>query len=258
MVSAPTPAHACAACRARLRRLDADGCIATAKHFIGDGGTAGGKDQGVNPSAEAEMINIHGQGYYGALAAGAQTVMASFNSWTNEALGHHRGQAAWQHKAMLTEILKGKMGFDGLVVSDWNGIGQVRAARNASCPQAINAGIDMVMVPNDWKAFIANTVAQVAGGRDPDVAHRRRGDAASCASSCAPGCWTSPSRPPRRYAGKAATRCRRARSRAQAVRESLVLLKNEAAPAAAAARREGAGGRQERRQHAATRPAAGR
>ena len=59
------------------------------------------------------------------------------------------------------------MGFDGLVVSDWNGIGQVAGCTNASCPQAINAGIDVVMVPNDWKAFIANTIAQVRGGRDP-------------------------------------------------------------------------------------------
>ena len=71
-----------------------DGVIATAKHFIGDGGTDGGKDQGVNPSSEAEMINIHGQGYYGALAAGAQTVMVSFNRWTNEDARDHRGQAA--------------------------------------------------------------------------------------------------------------------------------------------------------------------
>ena len=53
------------------------------------------------------------------------------------------------------------MGFDGFVVSDWNGIGQVPGCSNDSCAQAINAGIDMVMVPDDWKAFIANTIAQV-------------------------------------------------------------------------------------------------
>ena len=62
------------------RGIGDDGVIGTAKHFIGDGGTEGGKDQGVNPSSEAEMINVHGQGYYGALAAGAQSVMVSFNS----------------------------------------------------------------------------------------------------------------------------------------------------------------------------------
>src|SRR5580765_5043947 len=88
--------------------LGSDGVIGTAKHFIGDGGTEGGKDQGVNPSSEAEMINVHGQGYYGALAAGAQSVMISFNSWTNEALGITEGKLHGSHKA-ITEILKGKM-----------------------------------------------------------------------------------------------------------------------------------------------------
>ena len=148
------------------RRLDRKGVIATAKHFIGDGGTEKGIDQGVNPSSESEMINIHGQGYYGALAAGAQTVMASFNSWTSEEHGINEGKLHGSEKA-LTEILKRKIGFDGFVVSDWNGIGQVPGCSNSSCPQAINAGIDMVMVPNDWKAFIANTIAQVESGEIP-------------------------------------------------------------------------------------------
>jgi beta-glucosidase len=57
--------------------------VATAKHFMGDGGTDQGKDRGVNKSSEREMMNIHAQGYYTALAAGAQTVMASFNSWND-------------------------------------------------------------------------------------------------------------------------------------------------------------------------------
>ncbi|MFD1048268.1 glycoside hydrolase family 3 protein, partial [Kibdelosporangium lantanae] len=147
-------------------RLRGDGVIATAKHFIGDGGTTGGKDQGVNASSEADMINIHGQGYYGALAAGAQSVMISFNSWTNPDLGINEGKVTGSKK-VVTDILKNKIGFDGLVVSDWNAIGQVAGCTNASCPQAINAGIDMVMVPSDWKAFITNTVAQVEGGQIP-------------------------------------------------------------------------------------------
>jgi beta-glucosidase len=148
------------------RRLDDDGVIATAKHFIGDGGTDGGKDQGVNSSSEATMINLHGQGYYGALAAGAQSVMISFNSWTNAELGINEGKVTGSKK-VVTDILKQKMGFDGLVVSDWNAIGQVPGCTNASCPQAINAGIDVVMVPSEWKAFITNTIAQVEGGQIP-------------------------------------------------------------------------------------------
>src|SRR5437763_7833583 len=148
------------------KRIGASGVIATAKHFIGDGGTAKGQDQGVNQSSEADMINIHGQGYYGALGAGAQTVMASFNSWTNADLGITEGKVHGSDK-VLNQILKGKIGFDGLVVSDWNGIGQVTGCTNASCPRAINAGLDIIMVPNDWKAFITNTVAQVRSGEIP-------------------------------------------------------------------------------------------
>ncbi|WP_409491014.1 glycoside hydrolase family 3 N-terminal domain-containing protein [Amycolatopsis sp. cmx-11-12] len=148
------------------KRIGYNGVIGTAKHFIGDGGTLKGQDQGVTPASEAEMINVHGQGYYGALAAGSQTVMVSFNSWTNAELGIDEGKLHGSDKA-LNQILKGKMGFDGLVVSDWNGIGQVPGCTNASCPQAINAGIDIVMVPHDWKAFITNTVAQVNGGQIP-------------------------------------------------------------------------------------------
>src|SRR5207245_1622571 len=103
-----------------VRRLR--GVLATAKHFIGDGGTAEGRDQGVNPSSEAVLREIHGQGYFGALGAGAQTVMISFSSWTNEQLNIHEGKVHGS-RYLITDVLKGKMGFDGLVVSDWNGIG---------------------------------------------------------------------------------------------------------------------------------------
>ena len=62
---------------------------------------------------------------------------------------------------------KGRLGFDGLVVSDWNGIGQVPGCTNWHCPQAINAGIDLAMVPDDWKKFIAATIEDVQAGRIP-------------------------------------------------------------------------------------------
>ena len=204
--------------------IGSSGVIGTAKHFIGDGGTEGGKDQGVNPSSEAEMINIHGQGYYGALAAGAQSVMVSFNSWTNEELGIAEGKLHGSHKA-ITEILKGKMGFDGLVVSDWNGIGQVTGCTNESCPRAINAGIDIVMVPNDWKTFIANTVAQVNAG---DIPMTRIDDAVTriLRVKLRTGLLDQPKPSQRQYArdDDALQAPRLAR---RAVRKSLVLLKNQ-------------------------------
>jgi beta-glucosidase len=205
------------------RRIGEKGVIATAKHFIGDGGTQKGVDQGVNPSSEAQMINIHGQGYYGALAAGAQAVMASFNSWTNPDLGINEGKMHGSQRA-LTGILKQKMGFDGLVVSDWNGIGQVTGCTNASCPRAINAGIDIVMVPNDWKAFIANTIAQVGAGEIP---MSRIDDAVTriLRVKLRAGVLDAP-KPSARYKAGSADALQASELARKAVRESQVLLKN--------------------------------
>ena len=197
--------------------------IATAKHFIGDGGTDQGVDQGVNMSSNPDMINIHGQGYYGALGAGVQTVMASFNSWANAsqniAIGKMHGS-----KTMLTDVLKTKMGFDGLVVSDWNGIAQVPGCSNASCPQAINAGVDIVMVPDDWQAFISNTVAQVNAGQIP---LNRINDAVTriLRVKMRAGVFNGKKPSQNTFAGSQTALQARALAR-QAVQESLVLLKN--------------------------------
>jgi len=147
-----------------VRRLR--GVLATAKHFIGDGGTAEGRDQGVNPSPEAILREVHGQGYFGALGAGAQTVMISFNSWTNEQLGIREGKLHGS-RYLITDVLKGKMGFDGLTVSDWNGIGQVTGCSNFRCAKALNAGIDIFMVPAEWRQFIENTIQLVGSGEVP-------------------------------------------------------------------------------------------
>ena len=190
--------------------------LASAKHFAGDGGTDQGKDRGNNKSAPADMINVHGAGYVPALAEGAQTVMASFNSWN--------GVKMHGSREMLTGVLKTKMGFDGFVVSDWNGIAEVPGCSNASCPQAINAGIDMVMVPDDWKAFIANTVLQVEAGQIPMA---RIDDAVTriLRVKLRAGLFgKSPSQ--NAFAGKDAALQDRELAR-RAVRESLVLLKNE-------------------------------
>lgn len=132
--------------------------IATAKHFLGDGGTNMGDDQGDNLATEQELVDIHLQGYLSALAEGAQTVMASYNSW--------HGQKMHGHKYLLTDILKGKMGFDGFVVGDWNGHAQIPGCTNSHCPEAVNAGVDMLMTPSsaamqDWKELHANLIKDV-------------------------------------------------------------------------------------------------
>ena len=133
--------------------------VATAKHFFGDGGTEQGVDQGdVNGDIEA-LIRVHAAPYPAAIGAGVQSIMASFNSIN--------GRKMHGNKALLTDLLRGELGFEGLVVGDWNGHGQVASCSNDDCPQAILAGLDIYMVPDDWKALHANLVAQVNDGTIP-------------------------------------------------------------------------------------------
>ena len=196
--------------------------MATAKHFIGDGATANGTDQGIAKVSRLDMINVHGAGYFGALEAGVLSVMASYNSWDDRADGVDYGKMSGA-RALLTGALKDKMGFPGFIVSDWNAIGQLPGCSNASCPQAINAGIDMVMVPDDWRAFIANTTRQVQDGEIPMA---RIDDAVSRIVRAKLLMGAFGKRPSQRAgAGDAGLLQDRALAR-RAVRESLVLLKN--------------------------------
>ena len=139
--------------------LDASHVIASPKHFIGDGGTNGGKDQGDNLSSEAELRDIHAAGYYAAVAAGAQTVMASFSAW--------HGVRMSAHQPLLTEILKGRMSFDGFVVGDWNSHALVAGCTKTDCPAAVNAGLDMYMAPDSWKDLYTNTLQEARAGEIP-------------------------------------------------------------------------------------------
>ena len=207
-------------------RLGDDGnALATAKHFIGDGATERGQDQGVSTVTLAEMMAVHGQGYYGALTAGVQAVMASFSSWNDVAAGLDYGKLHGS-KTLLTDVLKEKMGFDGFVVTDWNGIDQLPGCSQSRCAQAINAGIDMVMVPDNWRAFIENTMQQVQAG---EIARSRIDDAVSRILRVKLRAGMFGKRPSAgAYAGK--TQALQARELArQAVRQSLVLLKNNKA-----------------------------
>jgi beta-glucosidase len=140
--------------------------LATAKHYLGDGGTFHGVDQGETRTTEADLMSTHAAGYYGALAADVQTVMVSYSSFTDTATGKQWGKMHG-NSHLVGDVLKQKLGFDGIVVSDWNGIEQVPGCTKWHCPQAINAGIDLVMVPDDWKQFIPATVEDVKAGRIP-------------------------------------------------------------------------------------------
>ncbi|AOS97154.1 Periplasmic beta-glucosidase precursor [Microbulbifer aggregans] len=139
--------------------LRGENLVATAKHFVGDGGTMRGIDRGDNLVPEKELAEVHAAGYFGALPAGVQTVMASFNSWNGDRLHGH--------KYLLTDVLKERLGFDGFVVGDWNGHQFVPGCTVDSCAAAINAGLDMFMVPSDWKELYKNTLAQAQSGEIP-------------------------------------------------------------------------------------------
>ena len=195
--------------------------IATVKHFVGDGGTLKGDDQGNNVATEKQLFDIHSQGYIGGLNAGAQTVMASFNSW--------HGKKNHGNRYLLTDVLKTRMGFDGLVVGDWNGHGQVKGCSNQSCPQSINAGLDVFMVPTDaWKPLLENTITQVKQGQIPMA---RIDDAVSriLRVKLRAGLFNKASPAKRPLSGQTriiGSAAHRAIAR-QAVRESLVLIKNK-------------------------------
>lgn len=194
--------------------------ISTVKHFLGDGGTVDGDDQGNNIDTEKDLYNIHAQGYIGGLTAGSQSVMASFNSW--------HGKKNHGNKYLLSDVLKTKMGFDGFVVGDWNGHGQVAGCTNESCPQAVNAGLDIFMVPTDaWKPLYNNTIAQVKAGTIP-MARIDDAVARILRVKLRAGLFEKPSPAKRKFSGKVALIAAPAHRdiARQAVQESLVLLKN--------------------------------
>jgi beta-glucosidase len=188
---------------------------ASAKHFLGDGGTLNGVDQGDTQVDEATLIRIHSAGYPPAINAGTMTVMASFNSWN--------GEKTHGNKTLLTDVLKGRMGFEGFVIGDWNGHGQVNGCTNTDCPQSFNAGLDMAMAPDSWKGLFDATLAEVKSGQIPMA---RVNDAVRriLRVKFQLGLF-NPARPFETKADVVGSAEHRAIARA-AVRESLVLLKN--------------------------------
>jgi beta-glucosidase len=144
---------------ALVRGLQGEHVAATAKHFLGDGATTRGVDQGDAEVSERQLIELDAPGYGAAIEAGVMTVMASYSSW--------QGRKMHANESLLTGVLKQRMGFDGFVVGDWNGHAQVPGCSTISCPAAINAGIDMFMAPDGWKQMYENTLAQARSGQIP-------------------------------------------------------------------------------------------
>ena len=199
------------------RPIASNHVAATAKHFLGDGGTFNGKDQGNAKVDEAVLIARHAAGYPPAIDAGALTVMLSFSSWN--------GVKNHGNRSLVTGVLKSRMGFAGLVVGDWNAHGQVDGCTTVHCPQAINAGLDLFMAPDSWKQLFDNTLADVEAGR---IAPARLDDAVRRILRVKAKLGLLDGRTATADPSAIGTAAHRAVAR-EAVAKSLVLLKNRGA-----------------------------
>jgi beta-glucosidase len=199
--------------------LGTDSVVACVKHWVGDGGTTEGIDQGETTLGEQDLERLHMATYLPAIDAGVLTVMVSFNSWL--------GDKCHGHRYLLDYVLKNKLGFEGLVISDWDGIDYLSENYYDAVCKGVNAGIDMFMVSENWQPFIEHLSHHVALGTVPmeriDDAVRR-----ILSVKFAYGLFDKP-RPAERYwsnhpsFGSAEHR----EVAREAVRKSLVLLKNE-------------------------------
>ena len=216
--SRPMPARWSGACRASSSPggRSPTQVVATPKHFLADGGTFDGKDQGDARIGETELIARHAPGYVTAIDAGALTVMVSFSSWN--------GVKNHGNRSLLTGVLKGRMGFAGLVVGDWNAHGKFPAARSPIASPPSTRGSTCT-----WRrtAGRGSTTASLRtpGRGNPDALGSTMRCAGSCASKPSSACSTAAAPTGLRPATSAAPD-HLALAR-EAVAKSLVLLKNE-------------------------------
>jgi beta-glucosidase len=139
--------------------------LACAKHFVGDGGTTigtglnHGLDQGDTRVDEATLRKIHMQGYVSTVRAGVGSIMPSYNSWN--------GAKCSGSKRLMTDILKKELGFEGFLISDYNALDELPGNRKQQTEQSINAGMDVVMVPQHYREFIATLKELVNEGKVP-------------------------------------------------------------------------------------------
>ncbi|MFI9168341.1 glycoside hydrolase family 3 N-terminal domain-containing protein [Streptomyces lincolnensis] len=201
--------------------LGGDGAsvLATAKHYLGDGGTTGGVDQGNTELSEAELRAVHLPPFQEAVRRGVGSVMLSYSSWN--------GVRSHAHKYLVTDVLKGELGFGGFVVSDWAAVDQLDGQSGftgAEITTAVNAGVDMVMVPHDYRKFLTLLRGEVNAGR---ISQARVDDANRriLTKKFQLGLFERPLTD-RSYTSSVGSAEHRALAR-QAVRASQVLLKND-------------------------------
>ncbi|MFD0318109.1 glycoside hydrolase family 3 N-terminal domain-containing protein [Streptomyces flavalbus] len=193
--------------------------LTTAKHYLGDGGTTGGVDQGNTELSEAELRAVHLPPFAEAVRRGVGSVMLSYSSWN--------GVKSHGHKYLVTDVLKGELGFTGFVVSDWAGVDQLDGQSGftgAEIATAVNAGVDMVMVPHDYTRFLTLLRGEVNAGRVP-MARVNDANRRILTKKFELGLFERPLTD-RAYTSTVGSAAHRTLAR-QAVRESQVLLKND-------------------------------
>ncbi len=190
--------------------------LATAKHWIADGGTTGGEEGGDAPIGEAELRGIHMPPFLAAMRAGVGSIMIAHSSV--EGLPMHA------HRHLVTDVLKGELGFGGLVASDWAAPKDVSSDFREAVRSIVNAGIDMVMVPADYRRFTSSLREEVDAGRVP---LSRIDDAVTriLTKKFELGLFERPFAD-RSFTGSVGSAAHRDLAR-RAVRASLVLLKND-------------------------------
>jgi beta-glucosidase len=210
-----------AAVRGLQGDLGPNSVLACAKHFLGDGGTQNGVDQGNTICDEPTLRKLYLPPYRAAIQAGAKSIMVSYSSWN--------GKKMHGNKYLLTDVLKGELGFQGFLVSDWAAIDQLSADYKSDIEASINAGLDMIMIPNgpgqknNYVDFIAGLKALVAENK---VSQARIDDAVRriLRVKFQLGLFENPDTDPALTAAIGSAEHRQV-ARA-CVRESLVLLKN--------------------------------
>ncbi|KGI81394.1 beta-glucosidase [Actinopolyspora erythraea] len=199
---------------------DPTSIMATAKHYVGDGGTTGGVDQGNTQLSEQELRRIHLPPFREAVERGVSSVMVSYNSWNGDKLH--------AHEYLINDVLKGELGFDGIVLSDYNAVHQLDGNDDTLTASevrvAVNAGLDMIMLSKDHEKFLDHLRKEVESGRIP---MRRIDDATRriLTKKFELGLFERPFAQ-RELLSTVGSREHRQLAR-QAVRESQVLLKNE-------------------------------
>ncbi|XP_073054649.1 uncharacterized protein [Primulina eburnea] len=136
---------------------------ACAKHFVGDGGTVRGVDESNTVIDYKGLFSIHMPAYFDSVQKGVATVMVSYSSWN--------GKKMHANRELVTGFLKNKLNFRGFVISDWQGIDRITNPPHANYSYSIQAGvlagIDMVMLPNNFAEFISDLTSLVKSNAIP-------------------------------------------------------------------------------------------